>query len=103
LVNSACMARRSAFAAVGGYDADIPICEDAEFWGRVAHAAGYVFLDRPVVCYRTGAPSLMHNLSLNDERLYQSYRRIQGKYRREHGLFNFLVMKLWIRAASRFD
>jgi glycosyltransferase involved in cell wall biosynthesis len=32
IINSACMARRTAFLAAGGYDAEIPVCEDAEFW-----------------------------------------------------------------------
>jgi glycosyltransferase involved in cell wall biosynthesis len=98
LVNSACMGRRTAFIDAGGYDAEIPVCEDADLWGRIAHATGFIFIDRPVVRYRTGAPSLMHNLAEHDEKLNISYRRIQGKYRRTHGLFMFLVMKIWARA-----
>lgn len=98
LVNSACMARRTAFMSSGGYDADIPICEDAELWGRIVQATDYVFIDRPVVRYRTGAPSLMRNLAEKDEKLYISYRRIQDKYRRAHGSLNFLAAKLWVRA-----
>jgi glycosyltransferase involved in cell wall biosynthesis len=101
LVNSACMARRSAFFAVGGYDAGIPICEDADLWGRIAHATGHLFLDRPVVRYRTGAPSLMHNLTQHDEKLHTSYRRIQSKYRRAQGPLKFLARKLWVRAVLR--
>jgi glycosyltransferase involved in cell wall biosynthesis len=96
-VNSACMVRRTAFLSSGGYDAEIPICEDAEFWGRIVHATGYVFVDRPVVRYRTGASSLMHNLAVNDEKLNISYRRIHSKYRRAHGVLNFLAMKFWTR------
>ncbi len=101
LVNSACMARRSAFVAVGGYDAEIPICEDADLWARIAHETGYVFLDKPVVRYRTGAPSLMHNLADEDEKLHRSYRRIQAKYRQAHGHLNFLAQKVWARAVLR--
>lgn len=102
LVNSACMARRSAFEAVGGYDPDIPICEDADLWGRIAYSSGgYVFLDRPVVRYRTGAPSLMHNLAEKDQKLHVSYRRIQQKYRRAQGPVRFLARKLWVRAVLR--
>ena len=97
IVNSACMARRTAFVASGGYDAEIPICEDTELWARIVQAAGYIFVDRPVVRYRTGAPSLMHNLAANDEKLRISYRRIHDKYRRAHGVLNFLVMKFWTR------
>lgn len=101
LVNSACMGRRSAFFDAGGYDAKIPVCEDADLWGRIAQATGFIFIDRPVVRYRTGAPSLMHNLAAQDQKLHISYRRIQGKYRQTHGLFTFLVMKIWARTVLR--
>ena len=101
LVNSACMARREAFVAVGGFDADIPVCEDADLWARIAHATGFVFLDRPIVRYRTGASSMMHNLAENDEKMHLSYRRIQGKYREAHGMLQFLAMKIWARAILR--
>lgn len=97
IINSACMVRRTAFEASGGYDAEIPICEDAEFWARIAHDTGYVFVDRTVVRYRTGAPSLMHNLAPNDEKMNISYRRIHDKYRRAHGVVNFIAMKIWAR------
>jgi glycosyltransferase involved in cell wall biosynthesis len=97
LVNSACMARRAAFFQVGGYDADIPVCEDADLWARIAQATGHVFIDRPVVRYRTGAPSLMHNLVENDTKLAVSYRRIQHKYRQENGALKFLAAKFWAR------
>ncbi|HEY0801903.1 MAG TPA: glycosyltransferase family 2 protein [Steroidobacteraceae bacterium] len=101
-VNSACMVRRTTFLASGGYDAEIPICEDADFWGRIAYASGYVFIDQPVVRYRTGAPSMMHNLAANDEKLHISYRRIQKKYLQAHGMLNFLIMKLWTRAMLKW-
>jgi glycosyltransferase involved in cell wall biosynthesis len=98
LVCSAGMARRTAFTAVGGFDADIPVCEDAELWARIARASGYVFIDKTVVRYRTGAPSLMHNLVENDEKLRVSSRKIQDKYRKANGVLEFFAMKLWARA-----
>jgi glycosyltransferase involved in cell wall biosynthesis len=101
MVCSAGMARRSAFAAVGGFDPDIPICEDAELWARIAQGRGHVFIDSPVVRYRTGAPSLMHNLAENDEKLHVSYRRIHGKYKQANGLLQFVAMKLWARVILR--
>jgi glycosyltransferase involved in cell wall biosynthesis len=101
LVNSACMARRDAFVAVGGFDAEIPVCEDADLWARIVYSTGFVFLDRPVVRYRTGASSMMHNLAENDENMHVSYRRIQNKYREAHGLVQFLAMKIWARAILR--
>jgi glycosyltransferase involved in cell wall biosynthesis len=102
LVNSACMGRRSAFMAVGGYDPEIPVMEDTELWARVAYSTGYVYLDRPVVRYRTGAPSLMRALSPNDEKLSLSYRRIHQRFRETHGVLTFLAMKLWALAVLRF-
>jgi glycosyltransferase involved in cell wall biosynthesis len=101
LVNSACMARRTAFFLVGGYDSDIPVCEDTDLYGRIAHATDYVYIDRTVVRYRTGAPSLMHNLAKKDEKLHLSYRRIQGKYRLAKGMLKFLALKIWAKAILR--
>ncbi|MFZ0501277.1 MAG: glycosyltransferase [Steroidobacteraceae bacterium] len=101
LVCSAGMARRTAFIEVGGFDAEIPVCEDADLWARIANTRGHVFIDRPVVRYRTGASSLMHNLAANDEKLHLSYRRIQQKYRQANGLPRFLASKLWARFALR--
>jgi GT2 family glycosyltransferase len=101
LVNSACMARRSAFEAAGGFDAEIPVCEDADLWTRISDASGFRFLDRPVVNYRTGAASLMHALSRDDARLHESYRRIQEKYRRRHGRLIAWMMKLHVRLFLR--
>jgi glycosyltransferase involved in cell wall biosynthesis len=101
LVNSACMARRSAFFSVGGYDPDVSVCEDADLFGRIAHATDYVYIDKTVVRYRTGAPSLMHNLADEDEKLHLSYRRIQGKYRLAQGLLKFLALKIWVRAVLK--
>jgi glycosyltransferase involved in cell wall biosynthesis len=101
LVCSAGMARRTAFDAIGGFDIEIPICEDAEFWARIARGRGHVFIDKPVVRYRTGAPSLMNNLAENDEKMRVSAQLIQGKYRRTHGLLDYLAMKIWARMILR--
>jgi GT2 family glycosyltransferase len=98
LVNSQCMARRAAFLAVGGYDPEVPVCEDADLYGRIAESSGYVYVDRTVVRYRTGLPSLMHNLAESDEKLHVAYRRIQDKYRLRHGLLKFFALKAWTRA-----
>jgi hypothetical protein len=95
------MVRRSAFAAVGGFDADIPVCEDTELMARIAQSTGHVFVDMPVVRYRTGAPSLMNALAKNDEKLHISYRRIQRKYRQANGFLQWAAMKLWARVISR--
>lgn len=101
LNNSACMARRAVFEAVGGFDSEIAICEDADLWGRIADHSGFVFVDRPVVQYRTGAPSLMHSLVENDPRLHSSYQHMQAKYRQRHGHLPSLFSKLWVKTCMR--
>jgi glycosyltransferase involved in cell wall biosynthesis len=101
LINSACMARRECFLASGGYDGDMPVCEDVDLWMRIARAADYVYLDRPIVHYRTGAPSLMHSLQENDPRLEIAWRRSQANYRRRYGLTELLLIKLWARTLLR--
>jgi glycosyltransferase involved in cell wall biosynthesis len=97
LVCSACMVRRTAFAAAGGFDEHIPVCEDTELMARIAHSTGHVFVDASVVRYRTGAPSLMNALTEGDEKLGLSYKRIQGKYRQANGWLQFASMKVWSR------
>jgi glycosyltransferase involved in cell wall biosynthesis len=94
LVNSACMTTREAFLKSGGYDRDIPVCEDVELWARIVRVTDYVYVDRPVLNYRTGAPSIMHNLVDNDPKLRIAYSRIQDKYRAKHGVFEFFALKL---------
>lgn len=101
LINSACMARRECFSGSGGYDSEMAVCEDVDLWARIARASGHVFVDRPVVRYRTGAPSLMHDLDVNDSRLDTSYRRSHAKYRASHGAAEFLLLKIWARTILR--
>ncbi len=101
LLNSACMVRRSAFEEVGGYDEEIQICEDPDLWARVAQASGFVFLDRIVVNYRTGGPSLMRSERNTEESRRVAYRRMHDKYRRANGTVRFITMKLWARSFAR--
>lgn len=97
LVNSACMARREAFLAVGGYDPEVPINEDVELWLRVARSTGFAYVDRPVIRYRTGRSSLMHDaIAGNDagqEKFRRAYSRMYGKYRSTYGEAEFFALK----------
>lgn len=101
LVCSACMGRRAVFEAEGGFDPLVPVCEDIELWARIVWKTAFVFLDRSVIQYRTGASSLMHDLAPNDKRLSESYRRIQQKFADKVGPFRALVWKTWVRVVLR--
>jgi glycosyltransferase involved in cell wall biosynthesis len=93
MVNSACMIRRSLFAATGGYDASIPVYEDVDFYMRSIRRFGHVFVDRPVLHYRTGAPSLMFNLNGDNTKVVESYQIIHRNYREAHGTLEFMALK----------
>lgn len=101
LVNSACMARREAFEVAGGYDSEVPVNEDVELWMRLVRASGYAYVDRPVVRYRTGAPSLMRDtlakVDSGQEKFRVAYARMHEKYRQQYGRPEFYALKLLAR------
>ncbi|MFL6577819.1 MAG: glycosyltransferase family 2 protein, partial [Povalibacter sp.] len=49
LVNSACLIRRDCVAALEGYDPQMPLNEDVEFYCRGIRRFGFVFLDQVVL------------------------------------------------------
>jgi glycosyltransferase involved in cell wall biosynthesis len=93
LVNSSCMLRRACLPHVGGYSPVVKYVEDVDFYLRAIRRFGFVFVDQPVVHYRTGTPSLMHSLE-DVTVLRESYRNIYANYRASFGRFDFLRMKL---------
>ena len=101
MVNSACVIRREHVAALGGYDEELRLCEDLEFYIRAMRAYGCFFLDRPVVQYRTGAPSLM-NAGMADGKVASAYSRVYAKYRAEHGRAELLALKVVAKAVLRW-
>lgn len=92
LVNSSCTIRRACARAVGGYSAKVPIAEDVDFYLRAIRRCGFVFVDRPVVRYRTGTPSLMHSLT-DHAVLIESFREIYARYRAEYGALEFNALR----------
>ena len=100
LVNSACLIRRECIEPLHGYNCEIDIVEDVDFFIRAIRRFGFVFLDRVVIHYRTGAPSLMHNLE-GDEKALRSYARIYDKYQHDHGALEFYALKLFARVAMK--
>lgn len=98
LVGSACMVRTDVARAVGGFDPEIEHCGDGEMVLRAVRASGFVFVDRTVVHYRTGAPSLIHDPNLGRREMAEVYRVIQEKYRAAHSSPELYALKLLARA-----
>jgi glycosyltransferase involved in cell wall biosynthesis len=96
LVNSSCTLRRSCLPQIGGYSAAVKYVEDVDFYLRAIRRFGFVFVDRPVVEYRTGTPSLMHSLE-DLTVLRESYRNIYANYRASFGRVDFLRMRILAR------
>lgn len=92
LVNSACLLRRRAALAVGGYAEDVRLCEDAEFVARVVRETGYVVVPTPVVRYAVGATSLIHSATAAS--VAESYRKIRERYRERYGALELLMLRL---------
>ena len=53
---SAVMMRRELFARMGGFDEDLPACEDYDLWLRIAATLPVHLLDTPLVIKRGGHP-----------------------------------------------
>lgn len=96
-VCGAALGRIEAFRHVNGFDATIPLAEDLDMWLRVSRVGGFRFLNIPVLNYRTGATSLMNDVVVQDPRVKESYRIIQGKFFREVGYFKSLLLKIAAR------
>ncbi len=94
LINSACMMRTSCARELGGYDGAIPVYEDVEFHTRGIRRFGHVFVDHPVLHYRTGAPSLIHDLKGDTGPIRSSYAIIHRKYRQAHGELEYRALQL---------
>lgn len=97
LNSGACMIRRSALEAVGGYATDVPRCEGIDLYARAIRRFGFVFVDRVVSNYRISDRSLMHDPTAG-QAIAESYRRIHQRYRREHGTAELLALRAvaWI-------
>ena len=56
------MLRRSSLTNVGGYNQDLPYCEDFDLWLRIADAGGkFDFTEEPLYLYRQRAGSMTKN------------------------------------------
>ncbi len=103
LVCSAGILRRACVAGVAGFDPDIRLMEDADFFVRVMRRYGACFLDRTALHYRIGYPSLMHAPDPSAAQLREQREgrwRMRAKYRRDFGTLEFLALAAATRAAG---
>ncbi len=102
LVCSSCVIRKSAFDAIEGFDAGIPLCEDTELYLKAIRTFGFVYTPVTLLERRCGAASLIQ--SGGDAQLKESYRIIAANYRARFGAVEFRLMKvasLLLRAKSK--
>ncbi|MGC4093508.1 MAG: glycosyltransferase family 2 protein [Polyangiaceae bacterium] len=100
LVNSACLIRRECVAALGGYNPQVGLNEDVDFFCRAIRSYGFEFLDQVVLHYRILPDSLIHGRKDN-EKLIQSYYEMQRCYRQAHGATELFALKALARTLLR--
>ncbi len=96
LVCGAAVVRRECVQKLGGFDPQICLGEDVDFFSRAIREFGANFIDRVALRYRIGSPSLMHAPNLSDDEMRQfreGMRRMHAKYRAERGAGEFYAMK----------
>ncbi len=94
IINSVCMMRRELARRIGGYDPAIPYYEDVEFFTRGIRQFGHVFVDHPVLHYRTGRPSMIHDLKGDGAPIVESYKRMHDKYKVQHGALEYRALQI---------
>jgi len=104
LVCSACVIRRECVEALGGFDPEIRLMEDSDFFLRAMRQFGVHFMERTALHYRIGSPSLLHGLDPDPSRRIeqkQGRRRMQAKYLERRGALEFLSLALFARTVLR--
>lgn len=98
MVCSSALVRKECVVALQGFDEQIRLVEDVDFYIRAMREFDVIFLDRVVLNYRTGAPSIMHGQKDNKGVTIQ-YARMFSKYRDRHGGAELMALKLIARTA----
>jgi glycosyltransferase involved in cell wall biosynthesis len=100
LVCGAAVVRLECVQSLGGFDPQIRLGEDVDFFGRAMRQFGAHFMNRVTLKYRIGSPSLMHAPKLSErerQQLREGIRRMHAKYRAERGAVEFYAMKIFLR------
>lgn len=97
IINSVCMIRTEHARELGGYDPTLPVYEDVEFFARGIRRFGHVFVDRDVLVYSTGLPSLIHDLHGDNGPIVEAYAMAHHKYKAAHGLLDYRLLQVTSR------
>jgi glycosyltransferase involved in cell wall biosynthesis len=105
LVCSAGVVRRGCIASIGGFDPQIRLMEDTDFYCRLMRRFGAYFMDRTALHYRIGSPSLMHAPNPSPAQLEaerEGLRRIWSNFRRDRGTLEFLALAGMTRLVVKY-
>ncbi len=112
LITSAGIVRRECVQRMGGFDPQIRIGEDVDFYARVFRQGGVYFMDGVSLKFRVGHPSIMHSPPPGKteaqlqcearEQLYAARRRTHARYRKEWGTLEFYLLKAFAHGVLRF-
>ncbi|QDP23812.2 glycosyltransferase family 2 protein [Bradyrhizobium cosmicum] len=105
LVCSAGVLRRRCVDQLGGFDPQLRLREDVDFYARAMRQFDVCFLDRVGLRYRIGSPSLMHapNLTQCDvDDLRAAQHRTNTRYKSTWGVFEFYALKIFARTVFKF-
>lgn len=97
LINSCCAIRRDVARELGGYDTELSVYEDVDFFTRGIRLAGHRFIDRPVLRYSTGLPSIIHDLDGDNTPIEEAHRQMYDKYRERWGAADFRALQIATR------
>jgi glycosyltransferase involved in cell wall biosynthesis len=104
LVCSSSVSRLECVREISGFDPHIRLMEDADFHLRMFRRFGAHFMNSTSLHYRVGSPSLMHSPNPNSEQRHEELigrRKMQAKYRAEHGAMEFYALALLTRTAQK--
>ena len=91
---SACVIRRDAFEAIGGFHTHLPLYEDVDMYIRAIRGYGYVYVDQDFLHRRTGETSLIQN-ERDLRRSVESYQLMYQSYRKQYSGLEWLLLRLW--------
>jgi glycosyltransferase involved in cell wall biosynthesis len=65
---SSALMKRTLFEEIGGFDENLPVCEDYDFWLRVTRRYPVLFIDEKLIVKRGGHPDQLSNRSWGNDR-----------------------------------